>query len=167
MTMRAFITEPQVPSPDLMDNEPISTQEHEATFLFQPERLITVQYLDTSRDKPHLEPEQSLMLAVLQDAVFCFQKNLFAPTNIKKALFQEAEDWILEKGCDWLFSFENICEALGINAKYLQKGLMDWKRRKLEERPIAKVYQWNQGPKKDSPCVSISEPNRELKYGII
>jgi len=167
MTMRAFITEPQLPSPDLMDNEPISTQEHEATFLFQPERLTTVQYLDTSRNKPHLEPEQSLMLAVLEDAVFCFQKNLFAPTNNKKALFQEAEGWILEEGSDWLFSFENICETLGINPRYLQKGLMNWKRTKQGERPKAYVYQLNQGQKKNDAGVIIFEPNRELKYGII
>jgi len=147
-------------NPGLTDNEPISMEECEATSLFQPDTLITAQYFETICRKPNLEPEQSLMLAVLEDAVFCFQKNLFAPTNIKKALFHEAEGWILEKGCDWLFSFENICEALGINAKYLQKGLMDWKRRKLGERPMA-------SPKKESPSVTISEPNQELKYGII
>jgi len=83
------------------------------------------------------------MLAVLEDAVFCFQKNLVAQTGNKKTLFQEAEDWILEEECEWLFSFENICEALGINAKYLKKGLMGWKRRKLGERPKAEVYQLN------------------------
>jgi len=143
MTMRAFITEPQVPSPDLMDNEPIPMEECEATCLFQPDMLITAQYLETIRRKSHLEPEKSLMLAVLEDAVFCFQKNLFAPTNNKKALFHEAEDWILEEECEWLFSFENICETLGINPRYLQKGLMDWKRTKQGERPKAEVYQLN------------------------
>jgi len=167
MTMRALITKSQLPNPDLMDNEPISTQEHETTFLFQPDTLITVQYLDTSRNKPHLEPEQSLMLAVLEDAVFCFQRNFFAQTRDKKALFQDAEDWILEEGCDWLFSFEIICEALGINAKYLRKGLMDWKRRKLGERPKAYVYQLNQDQKKNNPGVIISGQNRELKYETI
>ena len=154
-------------NPGLTDDEPISMQEHEATSLFQPDTLITAQYFETICRRPNLEPEQSLMLAVLEDAVFCFQKNLFARTSNKKALFQEAEDWILEEECDWLFSFENICEVVGINPKYLRQGLMSWKRRKLRECPMAKVFQLNQGPKKDSPGVAISEPNRELIYGII
>ena len=154
-------------NPGLTDNEPISMEECEATSLFQPDTLITAQYFETICRRPNLEPEQSLMLAVLEDAVFCFQKNLVAQTGNKKTLFQEAEDWILEEECEWLFSFENICEVVGISPKYLRQGLMSWKRRKLRECPMAKVYQWNQGPKKDSPGVTISEPNRELKYGII
>jgi len=124
--MRAHVTEPQLSNPGLMIDQPFSTEEHEATSLFQPDTLITAQYFETICRRPNLEPAESLMLAVLEDAVFCFQRNLFAQTRDKKALFQEAEDWILEEGSDWLFSFENICEALGINATYLRKGLMDW-----------------------------------------
>ena len=34
------------------------------------------------------------MLAILEDAIACFQKYVFAADAKGKALFQEAEDWI-------------------------------------------------------------------------
>jgi hypothetical protein len=58
------------------------------------------------------EREERLMLAVLQDAIECFQANALSEQPWEKKLFQEAENWILEKNTDWFFSFENICETL-------------------------------------------------------
>jgi hypothetical protein len=46
--------------------------------------------------------EKRLMLAVLRDAVECFQANVLSEQPWEKKLFQEAESWILEKntiGC--------------------------------------------------------------------
>ena len=81
-----------------------------------------------------LEPEKSLMLAVLEDDVECFQKHLFAKTGKARALFQDAENWILDDSEDQIFSFNTICETLGIGSDWLRRSLMEWKRRKLEER---------------------------------
>jgi hypothetical protein len=44
------------------------------------------------------------MLAVLEDAIECFQQHVLAQYVWEKKLFQEAEDWILESNSDWLFS---------------------------------------------------------------
>jgi hypothetical protein len=74
--------------------------------------------------------EERLMLAVLQDAVECFQEHVVAQDLWEKKLFQEAEDWIWEKNTDWLFSFENICEALQLNPDYIRRGLLVWKEAK-------------------------------------
>lgn len=74
--------------------------------------------------------EQRLMLAVLQDAVECFQEHVLAQYIWEKKLFQEAEDWILEKNSDWFFSFENICETLELNPDYIRRGLLVWKEAK-------------------------------------
>ena len=41
------------------------------------------------------EGEERLMLAVLQDAVDCFQTYILPKTERERKLFQEAEDWIL------------------------------------------------------------------------
>ena len=71
------------------------------------------------------------MFAILEDAVACFQKYLFARDRRRKALFQNAEDWMLEEDSDGLFSFQNSCEFLGINVAYLREGLLRWKRREL------------------------------------
>jgi hypothetical protein len=74
--------------------------------------------------------EQRLMLAVLQDAVECFQEHIQAQYVWEKKLFREAEDWILEKNTDWPFSFENICETLQLNPDYIRRGLLVWKEAK-------------------------------------
>ncbi len=74
------------------------------------------------------DAEEALMLAVLEDAIDCFQKYASARTGKANVLFQEAEDWILDESSDWLFSFENVCESLGLDAKYVRKGLLQWKK---------------------------------------
>ncbi len=73
------------------------------------------------------EGEEALMLAILEDAIACFKRYALARGAKAQGLFQEAEAWILDEGSDWLFSFENVCESLGLNPKYLRRGLLQWK----------------------------------------
>ena len=108
------------------------SMEERVTSLFQPDTLLPEQYLDTFRRKLHLEPEKKLMLAVLEDAIACFQKYVFAREGKGKILFQEAEDWVQDTNSDWLFSFANVCETLGFNPDYLRQGLVRWKEAKVE-----------------------------------
>ena len=92
--------------------------------------------------KTRREKEEALMLAVLADAIECFQKYVFAANDREKKVFQEAEDWILEKNNDWLFSFDNICEALQLTPDYVRQGLLRWKEAKSQE--IRKQHVANQ-----------------------
>ncbi len=144
-----------------------SSVEDRISSLFQPDTLLTEQYLDTFRRKTHLEPEKRLMLAVLDDAVACFQKYFSAQKPKEKALFQEVEEWFMEKESDWCFSFENICESLGLDPDYLRKGLKQWKER--QQHPKAKIYQLNPGQAKNNSSPRMSKPSahklRELKNG--
>lgn len=71
------------------------------------------------------------MLAVLEDAVACFQDNLLAPGVKNQRLFQDTEEWITGADGDWVFSFESVCESLGINPEYVRRGLLRWKQKKL------------------------------------
>lgn len=107
--------------------------------LFQPDTLLPIQYLETLRKKSFLEPERYLMLAVLEDAVDCFQKYIFARDRKGKKLFHEAQDWLLAENGDGVFSFQNTCEALGLSPGYVRQGLMRWKRRKLHGRAKLKL----------------------------
>lgn len=73
-----------------------------------------------------LSPEKRLMLAVLLDAVECFQKHApshHAPSRPTKPdpLFTDAATWIFADDSESLFSFINICEAVGMNAQYLRR----------------------------------------------
>ncbi len=101
--------------------------------LLEPDILLSAEYFENFRSKTLLEPEKSLMLGVLDDAINCFQKNLLAENRRRKKLFDEAEEWILDEARDWIFSFENICEVLGFNAEYLRYGLVRWKEKKLSK----------------------------------
>jgi hypothetical protein len=114
-------------------NQSSSPWEEKALAVFQPDILVTVQYLSTYRRRFHLQPEQLLMLAVLEDAVVCFQDNLTAVTPRKQSLFREAEEWIFDEDKFYLFSFDNICEGLALDPNYVRRGLIRWKEMLLRE----------------------------------
>ena len=83
--------------------------------------------------------EERLMLAVLQDAVKCFQEHVLAQHLWEKKLFEEAENWILEKNTNWFFSFENICDNLQLNPDYIRQGLLVWKKVKRKSQSEIRV----------------------------
>ena len=134
----------------IMDREKVSstytrdqtglTKDESAGSLFQPDPLLSAQYFETLHRKTILEPETRLIFAILEDAIHCFQNNLFAQSAKNKRLFREAEEWIVEVGSDWVFSFENICATLGLDAAYVRQGLLRWMIARLEKhrRPLEK-----------------------------
>jgi hypothetical protein len=81
-----------------------------------------------------LQPELSLMSAVLEDAVSSFQKHVSARDRKGRRILIEVEDWILDDRNGEIFSFVSICEQLGINPKYFRQGLLGWKQKKLAEQ---------------------------------
>jgi hypothetical protein len=93
--------------------------------LFQPDFLLSAQYFGNLR-KTLLEPEKKLMFAILEDAISCYQNNLTAHSVRGKRFFEETKSWIAAVGNDWIFSFENVCEALGLNPQYVRQGLLRW-----------------------------------------
>jgi hypothetical protein len=68
--------------------------------------------------------EERLMLAVLENAVESFFKCLRSKDEKGKEIFQEAERWILKKNTTWIFSFDNVCDYLGISPSYLKAELV-------------------------------------------
>jgi len=61
-----------------MENVAAYRNDEKIASLFQPDTLLSAQYFDTLRRKTLLEPEKRLMLAILEDAINCFQDNLFS-----------------------------------------------------------------------------------------
>lgn len=103
------------------------SMEERVTSLFQPDTLLPEQFLETFRRRIPLEPEKKLMLSILEDAVACYQKFLFAKDGKAKALYREAEEWITDPNEDWIFSFTTVCETLGLDAAFIRRGLIDWR----------------------------------------
>jgi hypothetical protein len=108
--------------------------------LFQPDTLLPAQYLDTLQRTTFLEPEKRLMLAVLDDAINCFRENLFSQRGKDRRLFDEAEEWLLTPGGDRAFSFDNVCESLGLNPEYLRRGLQRWKETQRQNQSASRTW---------------------------
>jgi hypothetical protein len=130
---------------DPKDVTPIAHQssypwDEKVASLFQPDTLLAAQYFNTLRRKTALESEKRLMLAVLEDAVKCYQDNAGTAHPKGKKLFHETEQWIFETDSDWLFSFENVCALLGLDPEYLRAGLLRWKLAQLTQRETQEIY---------------------------
>ncbi|MEO2169351.1 MAG: hypothetical protein ABGY42_14780 [bacterium] len=95
--------------------------------LFEPDVLLPTQFASYFRKEVGFDRERRLMLAVLEDAIDCFQK--YAHTNDArgKVLFDESWDWIMSDDTRWLFSFENICQIVDMNPSYIRRGLRSWR----------------------------------------
>jgi hypothetical protein len=106
-------------------------QQAEAAFLSEPDSFNLRQYLHTLHRREFVEPESRLMLVVLQDALRCLDKYALTRNSKGKTLFQETEAWLFATNEDWVFSFNNVCEALGFNPEYVRKQVMHWQTGKL------------------------------------
>jgi hypothetical protein len=102
--------------------------------LFEPDVLLPAQFFAAFRREGGLERERLLMLAVLEDAVDCYQKYAHARDPRGRQLFEESRDWVVSTDRSWLFSFENICDTLEICADYVRRGLRDWRDRNQHGR---------------------------------
>ncbi|MBM2804001.1 MAG: hypothetical protein HW419_1894 [Deltaproteobacteria bacterium] len=97
--------------------------------LFQPDTLLSEDYAANFRRKIPLEPERTLLLAVLEDGIRCFQENLFAVSGKRRTLFDEAKEWLFSDDANWFCSFVSICTLLNLEPSYIRRGLRDWEAR--------------------------------------
>lgn len=89
-----------------------------------PDVLTPGQYYDrVHRDDHETQAVKRLMLAVLSDAVRCFQAYAAARNRIGHQRFVEAEAWILDHKAEGPFAFVTICESLGIEPNCMREGI--------------------------------------------
>lgn len=115
--------------------------------LFHNDPLTSTEYFDSLKRTLPMESEKRLMLAVLQDAVECYQKYLVARRGKDKNLFSEAEAWILEQDNRSAFSFDNVCDSLGLAPNYVRAGLLKSKTRLLSPQHERKPSSTDSTPK--------------------
>ena len=72
------------------------------------------------------EGEHALMFAILENAINDYQKYFIVRSPKQKRQYQEAVAWISGENSDWLFSFDNICENVGLDPDYLRRRLRVW-----------------------------------------
>jgi hypothetical protein len=100
-------------------------------------QILPSQYFDVSAGH-RLTGEQRLMLALLADALNVYQQGVLSRNTRKRLLFIDAERWISAgPNVRHAFSFDTVCDALGINPSVLRRRMLAWKhelRRNIEIR---------------------------------
>ena len=88
--------------------------------------MLPVQYLQRAGERV-AEPQKRLMLAVLQAVVYDCQgpepRAAAAAGYRNGRAHREARAYVASRDRDWPYSFENLCEAIGIDATYLRRGI--------------------------------------------
>ena len=69
------------------------------------------------------------MLAVLEEAIWTYQRYAFADDRRGEALLSQVEEWFASDDSEWTFSFVAICDALGFETTCLRAGI-----RRLRDR---------------------------------
>ena len=69
--------------------------------------------------------EQRLMLAVLADAINTLRNYRVSPTAHKLNSFKEASSWVFANSIEGPMSFDQVCDALGVNAESLRRRLSE------------------------------------------
>jgi len=89
--------------------------------------MLPVQYLRAPGER-RMEPHKRLALAVLQTVVddcrgsSYRQAAGFAPLLDRRA-YEQARDYLASRDRSWPFSFENLCEAVGLDPGSLRQEL--------------------------------------------
>jgi len=109
--------------------------------LFEPD--ILNEGASPSSARRLLTPERRLLIAILSDAVDCYRNNVGAQTSKARRLHREAEHWILDDDRMWVFSFRNICDALGVDAEAMRARTRVWKARRPSNEPRSQESRLN------------------------
>jgi hypothetical protein len=118
-----------------------NTEDRYAGFL-QPDAILPTQFFQSLRSKGRFDGERRLMIAVLEDAVNCFMKQVHATDPKARQLFLDAEEWIAAEDRTWFFAFDNVCETLDLDPDYVREGLFKWRaaqRRRAADAAVAEA----------------------------
>ena len=110
-------------------NRPMRNESRKAVFedhLLRalPDVVLPSQFFE-SVGAQTLSSEQRLMLAVLANAINILRDYRVSPSNRKLSSFNEAASWVFADGIEGPMSFDQVCDALGVNAESLRRRLSE------------------------------------------
>jgi hypothetical protein len=100
--------------------------------------LLPMQFYGARRVTGQIEPLRRLMIAMLVDAVHCFETKFETRQPAARREFAEVRSWIFSDLDDGVFSFRAVCDALELDSGAIRKRLTRWqeKRRAGEKHRI-------------------------------
>jgi hypothetical protein len=102
------------------DKEPVESDFSEL------QGFLPLQFHGARRGTSEIEPLRRLMVAMLVDAVRCFETKFDARQPATRQQFAEVHSWIFSDADDGVFSFTAVCDTLGIDPGVIRKGLTRW-----------------------------------------
>jgi len=102
------------------------------------ERFLPVQFSELLQRPSARTPELTLMVAVLEDAIRSFCQCADSRGVRSQRLFRETTAWFESHDLSWPFAFENICDALALEADWIRRLLRRWQRdhRAAADQPV-------------------------------
>ena len=70
-------------------------------------------------------PERSLLSALLFDGIQAYLNFITSTGGRAVKRYQEAFAWVNTRDSEYVFSFESVCEGLGVDAEFLRLGLIN------------------------------------------
>ena len=86
--------------------------------------IIAAAFFGSSSRSGPVSAERELMIAVLSDAIECFWKYRNSRAALAIRLYQEAKAWLFADNENQPFSFQNICQTLGLESSYIRRGIL-------------------------------------------
>jgi hypothetical protein len=102
--------------------------------------------------------EHRLMVAILGDAVALHVKSL-SGGSVRRRDAREAREWLASSDRSLPFSFESICDVLGLDSSYIRRGLRGAREQPAETAArFALRYHGRQaGPITPAPPMSLTD----------
>ena len=136
--------------------EDVEDREEIASRLITPDVLLPDQL-------PKRRPtcgDARLMLAVLEEAVSTFRRNIAGETRREQRLLLETEEWFRSNDNAWPFAFESIRNTLGFDPDYLRSGFEQWKRTAACEARPHRLRLVSRNRTAERPRSSATSPKR-------
>jgi hypothetical protein len=119
--------------------------------ILEPDVFMPSQFYGTSGLSRQLEGEKRLMIAILKDAVECLDKYRSSRNSTGRSQYQNALEWVQDKGTEWFFSFTNICDLLGFDPEYLRQMLLKRENRYVKTVRATRSIPFAPGVSRDNP----------------
>ena len=91
-----------------------------------PGPLLPSQFFAPFQRPIHKRGVGGLMVAILEDAIQCFQWQFVRNGRNAQRAGAEATAWLFCNDEKWIFSFVNICAALDLEPRRIQDQLLKW-----------------------------------------
>jgi hypothetical protein len=83
--------------------------------------------------------ERALRFAILMDAIRCLAGTPGGRRRDRLVLARRAEVWVRKRDTRWPFSFDNVCDALNIDAERMRTYLLNPAREPITQRQPPRV----------------------------